>query len=211
MPCGRAGRSGSQAAFGTSRSSSATAAGTWGHLRAPWHFVYTSRLASNLSCALQDARCLRRKLYSHPRWTACVMSMTDSSRSTEPKRSAAGWCNTSNGELVERFIPSEPVARKVIEINYLPLYLAERVGFEPTVGSTTPVFKTGALNRSAISPNFASLLRCRGDADLTPGVLDCSGQRGCAAAFAWLLPRSQDQCPNRLATFRHREYSPILL
>jgi hypothetical protein len=31
--------------------------------------------------------------------------------------------------------------------------LAERVGFEPTVGyKPTPVFKTGAFNRSATSP-----------------------------------------------------------
>ncbi len=29
--------------------------------------------------------------------------------------------------------------------------LAGRVGFEPTVAFTTPVFKTGAFNRSAIS------------------------------------------------------------
>ena len=30
--------------------------------------------------------------------------------------------------------------------------VAERVGFEPTEGCPSPVFKTGALNRSAISP-----------------------------------------------------------
>jgi hypothetical protein len=31
--------------------------------------------------------------------------------------------------------------------------VAERVGFEPTVGyKPTPVFKTGAFNRSATSP-----------------------------------------------------------
>jgi hypothetical protein len=31
--------------------------------------------------------------------------------------------------------------------------MAERVGFEPTVGGyPTPVFKTGAFNRSATSP-----------------------------------------------------------
>ena len=30
---------------------------------------------------------------------------------------------------------------------------AEREGFEPTVSCPTPVFKTGALNHSAISPN----------------------------------------------------------
>ena len=31
--------------------------------------------------------------------------------------------------------------------------LAERVGFEPTDAFTSPVFKTGAFNRSAISPD----------------------------------------------------------
>ena len=31
--------------------------------------------------------------------------------------------------------------------------LAERVGFEPTDACTSPVFKTGALNRSATSPS----------------------------------------------------------
>ena len=30
--------------------------------------------------------------------------------------------------------------------------LAERVGFEPTDARTSPVFKTGAFNHSAISP-----------------------------------------------------------
>ena len=34
----------------------------------------------------------------------------------------------------------------------LPVSVAERVGFEPTVAITTPVFKTGAFNRSATSP-----------------------------------------------------------
>ena len=32
--------------------------------------------------------------------------------------------------------------------------MAERVGFEPTDAFTSPVFKTGAFNRSAISPCF---------------------------------------------------------
>lgn len=31
--------------------------------------------------------------------------------------------------------------------------MAERVGFEPTDAYTSPVFKTGSLNRSDISPN----------------------------------------------------------
>ena len=31
--------------------------------------------------------------------------------------------------------------------------MAERVGFEPTDAFTSPVFKTGSLNRSDISPN----------------------------------------------------------
>jgi hypothetical protein len=35
--------------------------------------------------------------------------------------------------------------------------MAERVGFEPTVPCGTPVFKTGALDRSATSPNHLRL------------------------------------------------------
>ena len=34
--------------------------------------------------------------------------------------------------------------------------LAEKVGFEPTVGLTTPVFKTGTINHSDTSPYHAS-------------------------------------------------------
>ncbi len=38
-------------------------------------------------------------------------------------------------------------------LTYRLLYSAEREGFEPTVGSSpTAVFKTAAINRSAISP-----------------------------------------------------------
>ena len=33
------------------------------------------------------------------------------------------------------------------------LMMADRVGFEPTVSCPTPVFKTGALNHSAIYPS----------------------------------------------------------
>ena len=36
--------------------------------------------------------------------------------------------------------------------------VAERVGFEPTDARASPVFKTGAFNRSAISPQCAHLL-----------------------------------------------------
>ena len=36
------------------------------------------------------------------------------------------------------------------------IQLAERVGFEPTDAFTSPVFKTGAFNRSAISPDNES-------------------------------------------------------
>ncbi len=39
--------------------------------------------------------------------------------------------------------------------------MAERVGFEPTDVFTSPVFKTGSLNRSDISPNrFQARLKC---------------------------------------------------
>ena len=37
--------------------------------------------------------------------------------------------------------------------------LAERVGFEPTDACTSPVFKTGSLNRSDISPNRFQALK----------------------------------------------------
>ena len=36
---------------------------------------------------------------------------------------------------------------------YLIKEVAERVGFEPTDAFTSPVFKTGSLNRSDISPS----------------------------------------------------------
>ena len=36
--------------------------------------------------------------------------------------------------------------------------LAERVGFEPTDAFTSPVFKTGAFDHSAISPCVKALL-----------------------------------------------------
>jgi len=35
--------------------------------------------------------------------------------------------------------------------------VVEREGFEPPIPHGTPVFKTGAFNRSAISPNAAKL------------------------------------------------------
>jgi hypothetical protein len=37
--------------------------------------------------------------------------------------------------------------------------MAERVGFEPTVSFPTPVFKTGAINRSTISPWLVPMAR----------------------------------------------------
>ncbi len=36
--------------------------------------------------------------------------------------------------------------------------LAEREGFEPPIPHGTPVFKTGAFNRSAISPDGTKLV-----------------------------------------------------
>ena len=40
--------------------------------------------------------------------------------------------------------------------------MAERVGFEPTVGyKPTPVFKTGTFNRSVTSPNRVTNIETR--------------------------------------------------
>ena len=44
----------------------------------------------------------------------------------------------------------------MIQKNWLrnqPVFFAEREGFEPPVPLSTPVFKTGAFDHSAISPN----------------------------------------------------------
>ena len=38
--------------------------------------------------------------------------------------------------------------------------MAERVGFEPTLGYPKPVFKTGAINRSTTSPLENDWTRC---------------------------------------------------
>ena len=42
--------------------------------------------------------------------------------------------------------------RNSLIINLLRRFLAEREGFEPPVPLSTPVFKTGAFDQSAISP-----------------------------------------------------------
>ena len=42
--------------------------------------------------------------------------------------------------------------RNSLIINLLRRFLAEREGFEPPVPLSTPVFKTGAFDHSAISP-----------------------------------------------------------
>ena len=47
--------------------------------------------------------------------------------------------------------------RKQLTNNYLRFSFAEREGFEPPIPHGTPVFKTGAFNRSAISPDDAKL------------------------------------------------------
>lgn len=56
--------------------------------------------------------------------------------------SGGSRCKRKNGKPCE------------IRLSVLQRYkkVAERVGFEPTVGFPTAVFKTAALNRSAISP-----------------------------------------------------------
>ena len=42
----------------------------------------------------------------------------------------------------------------LLHIAELRIKLAERVGFEPTDAFTSPVFKTGAFDHSAISPDI---------------------------------------------------------
>ena len=63
--------------------------------------------------------------------------------------------------------------------------------------ATTPVFKTGALNRSAISP-YSAAFRRHGDRrrrfDSGHRALRPAGQCRCTALFALLLQRSQDRC-----------------
>ena len=46
------------------------------------------------------------------------------------------------------------------------LFLAEREGFEPPVPLSTSVFKTGAIDHSATSPNVYALR------DSNPGPID---------------------------------------
>ena len=41
----------------------------------------------------------------------------------------------------------------LLSVNYSEFGRAERVGFEPTIPFGMPVFKTGAFNHSATSPN----------------------------------------------------------
>ena len=48
---------------------------------------------------------------------------------------------------------STKIKRTSVDVLFI---LAERVGFEPTDAFTSPVFKTGSLNRSDISPNRLS-------------------------------------------------------
>jgi len=56
----------------------------------------------------------------------------------------------------------DPMGRKITPGLGAKAKRAEGVGFEPTVGSDpTPVFKTGALNRSAIPPSCGMLSAAR--------------------------------------------------
>ena len=57
------------------------------------------------------------------------------------------------------------------------LKMAERVGFEPTDARASPVFKTGSLNRSDISPNrFQAQSLCyHGMLILSTVIFDLSG------------------------------------
>ena len=50
--------------------------------------------------------------------------------------------------------------RKLLIFSYLRILKAEREGFEPPVPLSTPVFKTGAFDHSAISPLLEELGLC---------------------------------------------------
>ena len=63
--------------------------------------------------------------------------------------------------------------------------------------ATTPVFKTGALNRSAISPHFESRYNdIAGDAGFTQGILPFALRAsGCAAVGSGILPSRSRPVP----------------
>ena len=74
--------------------------------------------------------------------------------------SISGYLAQKEGfEPSRRFYPAYSLSRGAPSASWvLPqvdgkIQLAERVGFEPTDAFTSPVFKTGAFNRSAISPD----------------------------------------------------------
>ena len=61
-------------------------------------------------------------------------------------------------------------------------YLAERVGFEPTIPEDIPVFETGAFVRSAISPQAHSISqpgRCFKAATVTAPRKRCQLSESC--------------------------------
>ena len=63
--------------------------------------------------------------------------------------------------------------------------VAERVGFEPTVGyKPTPVFKTGAFNHSATSPE---------PVQNPPDTLETSGKDPTKCGIAYSTPGSQHE------------------
>ena len=65
------------------------------------------------------------------------------------------------------------------------LKMAERVGFEPTEGCPSTVFKTAAFDHSATSPK--SLALCRGVA------MRCTIHHPCRAALGYRNPATVDQ------------------
>ena len=83
--------------------------------------------------------------------------------------SCFSWRGREDLNLRDAFYTSYSLSRGAPSASWvLPqvdgkIQLAERVGFEPTDAFTSPVFKTGAFNRSAISPDheFASSLKRR--------------------------------------------------
>ena len=91
------------------------------------------------SCDLQDF--VRRERDSNPRYLSVRRFSRPVHSTTLP--SLHGVCMVGRVEISNAPECSELIAS---------LHIAEREGFEPPVPLSTPVFKTGAFDHSAISP-----------------------------------------------------------
>ena len=93
--------------------------------------------------------------------SGCVRSVFGTEKETGLKTLVFKPVSGAEGEIrtLARFLDDYSLSRGAPSASWvLPqvdgkIQLAERVGFEPTDAFTSPVFKTGAFNRSAISPD----------------------------------------------------------